>query len=41
MPASDSIRLLAPVQQQKLAEELLGTAGFANFCQLLDRYYGR
>ncbi len=41
LKAIESIRLLAPVQQQKLAEELLGTVGFANFCQLLDRYYSR
>ena len=41
LKAIESIRLLAPVQQQKLAEELLGTVGFANFCQLLDRYFRR
>lgn len=39
LKAIESIRLLAPVQQQKLAEELLGTVGFAKFCQLLDRYF--
>lgn len=41
LKAIESIRLLATVQQQKLAEELLGTVGFANFCQLLDRYFRR
>ena len=41
LKAIESIRLLAPVQQQKLAEELLVIAGFTNFCQLLDRYYRR
>ena len=41
LKALESIRLLDPAQQQKLAEELLGAAGFACFCQLLDRYYRR
>ena len=41
LKAIESIRLLTPVQQQKLAGELLGTVGFANFCQLFDRYFRR
>ncbi len=40
LQALESIHLLTPVQQQKLAEELLGAAKFASFCQLLG-YYSR
>ena len=41
LKAKESFRLLAPVQQRKLAKELLGAADFASFCQLLERYYRR
>ena len=41
LKAIESIRLLAPAQRQKLAEELLRAVGVANFCQLLDRYFRR
>ena len=39
LKAIESIRLLAPAQRQKLAEELLKAVGVANFYQLLGHYY--
>lgn len=33
--AAESIQLLTHAQRQRLAEEVLGAAGFASFCQLL------
>ncbi len=35
LQALESINMLTPIQQRKLAEELLGRAKFESFCQLL------
>ena len=35
----ESVQSLSPFQRQKLAEEMLGVAGFERFCQLLNCYY--